>query len=123
MPDIKNIVVGSIIATLIAITPYLFYLHESVPDKKVWNTFLFSYNSGFFESANVAMWVLTGKIIPLFLLFIWFFTCRHWWYHALIVPIIMYAFQTLDTFNKDVEYFDSNQLKYLNYIQKTFGLN
>ena len=109
----KNIVIGSIIATLIAITPYLFYLYESVPDSNIWNTFLFTYNSGYFENANVAMWVLTSKLIPLYLLLLWFFTCRHWWYHTLLVPIAMYSYQTFDTLNKDGEFFDSNQLIYL----------
>ncbi|WP_445736554.1 hypothetical protein [Mariniflexile sp.] len=109
----RNIVFGSIIATLIAITPYLFYLYESVPETRVWNTFLFTYDSGYFDGANVAMWVLTGKLIPLYLLFIWFFTCRHWWYHVLLVPIAMYSYQTFDSINKDIQFFDSNQLMYL----------
>ena len=111
--DNKSIVVGSIVATLIAITPYLFYLYESVPDTKVWNTFLFTYNSGFFESANMAMWLLTGKLIPLFLLFIWFFTCRHWWYHTLLVPIAMYAYQIFVTLRQDIANIDESQLVYL----------
>ncbi|MFB9057680.1 hypothetical protein ACFFU9_13110 [Mariniflexile ostreae] len=110
----KNVVVGSVFATLIAITPYLFYLHESVPDTKDWNTFLFSYNSGYYDSSKVAMWVLTGKIIPLYLMFLWFFTCRHWWYHALLVPIAMYSYQIFEVISKEDEIiFDSNQLIYL----------
>ncbi|MFL1012881.1 hypothetical protein [Flavisericum labens] len=111
--DSRGLVIGSIVATLIAITPYLFYLYESVPDKQVWDTFLFTYNSGFFENANTAMWILTGKIIPLYLLFIWFFTCRHWWYHVLLVPIAMYAYQGFVSLNDDLNYFDSNQLIFL----------
>lgn len=113
LPKQSNIVIGSVVATLIAITPYLFYLHESVPDVQVWDTFLFTYNSGYYESVNLVFWVLTGKILPLYLLFLWFFTCKHWWYHTLLVPIAMYAYQTLDVINRDVEFFDSNQLIYL----------
>ncbi|MFI1743950.1 hypothetical protein [Thalassobellus sediminis] len=109
---------GAIIATLIAITPYLFYLHESVPDVKIWSTFIFgyefTYSSGYYESAGVAIWVLLGKIIPLYLLLLWFFTCRHWWYHTLLVPIAMYAYQISDILNKDNTLnIDSNQLIYL----------
>ena len=89
----KKLITGSIIATLIAITPYLFSLYESVPKQPVWDTFLFTYKSETWEDAYYAMWVLTSKLIPLYLLFLWFFTCRHWWYHALIVPIAMYIFQ------------------------------
>ena len=71
--DNKSIVIGSIVATLIAITPYLFYLYESVPAEKVWDTFLFTYSSLNYNNANVAMWLLTGKLVPVFLLFIWFY--------------------------------------------------
>nr|WP_233192496.1 hypothetical protein [Gaetbulibacter sp. 4G1] len=111
--DKRGLVIGSLLATLIAITPYLFYLYESVPNAKSWDTFFGTYNSGWFESANVAMWVLTGKLIPLYLLFLWFFTCKHWWYHTLLVPIAMYSYQTFDTLNKEVIFFDSGQLIYL----------
>lgn len=109
----KSLVIGSIIATFIAITPYLFYLHESVPQKQIWSTFLFEYNSKSWGDANFAMWVLTGKVIPLFLLYVWFFTCRHWWYHVLLVPIAMYSYQIFDFFNSTIKYIDEFQLIYL----------
>ncbi len=104
---------GSIVATLIAATPYLFYLYESVPDVKKWNTFLFIYESNYYESVFVLAWTLTGKLIPLILLFIWFFTCKHWWYHVLLVPISMYVYQIFTTISDDLKYVDSNQLIYL----------
>ena len=91
----KVILSGSIIATIIALIPYLFYLYEGVPDTQVWDTFLFTYDSKVYESAYVVAWTLSGKLIPLLLLFIWFFTCRHWWYHVLLVPIIMYSYQII----------------------------
>ena len=91
--DKKSLIVVSIVATIIAATPYLFFLYESVPDVQVWNTFLFTYDSKYYGSVLTVAWTLTGKIIPLFLMLIWFFTCRHWWYHALIVPIAMFSFQ------------------------------
>ncbi|WP_242093405.1 hypothetical protein [Aestuariivivens sediminicola] len=109
----KNLILGSLIATLVAITPYLFYLYESVPDSKVWKTLLFEYSANHYESAYVAMWFLAGKLIPLYILFLWFFTCKHWWYHTLLVPISMYAYQTFDVINKDAAFVDANQLIYL----------
>lgn len=111
--DKKSIIYGSIIATFIAISPYLFYLHESVPREKTWNTFLFTYNSGFYQDANISMWIFTGKVIPLAFLIIWFFTCRHWWYHALLVPIAMYIYQIIALFNDDTEFIDEFQLIYM----------
>lgn len=109
----KNLVMGSFLATLIAMTPLLFTFYESVPDTPIWDTFLFKYYSGAYNSAQYAMWVLTGKIIPLYLLFIWFFTCRHWWYHALLVPIILYAFQIVKVISVDNNPIDEFQLLYL----------
>ena len=111
--DKKSFIIGSIIATFIASTPYLFYLYEHVPDVPVWDTFLFSYDSKFYGSVLTVAWTLANKVIPLFLLFIWFFTCRHWWYHVLLVPIAMFAFQVFTILNDDLEYVDSNQFLYL----------
>lgn len=111
--DRKSLIIGSIMATLIALTPYLFYLYESVPDTPVWDTFLFSYTSENLQSASVAMWILTSKLIPLYLLLIWFFTCKHWWYHVLLVPIAMYIIQVTILIKDDNAYFDEFQLIYM----------
>ena len=97
---------GSIVATLVAGTPFLFYLYEFVPDTQVWDTIFGQYKSIEYESANVAMWVLAMKAIPLFLSLIWFFTCRHWWYHALLVPIAMFTYQCVIALNFDARYLD-----------------
>ncbi|WP_296313219.1 hypothetical protein [Winogradskyella sp. UBA3174] len=102
----RRAIVGSIIATVIVSTPLLYALHEYVPETKIWKTFLFTYESGVWQEAKYAMWVYTSKIIPLILLTIWFFTCRHWWYHALLVPIIMYAFQAVTSWNSEAGHID-----------------
>lgn len=109
----QELLKGSIVATIVASSPFIFNLYQSVPDVKVWDTFLFSYNSGYYESANVVAWVLMGKLVPLMLLFIWFFTNRHWWYHALLVPIAMYVYGIIDTLNEDLEFAEENQIIYL----------
>ncbi|MBD3862039.1 hypothetical protein IEG06_01155 [Olleya marilimosa] len=112
----RTFILGSIIATCIAATPYIFYFYESVPDKKVWNTFLFTYDSQFYNSAQAGVWTIIGKLTPLYLLIIWFFTCRHWWYHALLIPIIMYIFQLVNVINEDLKYVDKHQFKYLIFL-------
>ncbi|QXP58954.1 hypothetical protein [Olleya sp. HaHaR_3_96] len=109
----RGYVFGLAVAVFIALTPYLYSLYESVPETKVWRTLLFEYNSNHYEDANLAMWVLTGKLLPLILLLLWFFTCRHWWYHALLVPIIMYSYQIIVFFNDELTYIDELQLIYL----------
>ncbi|RKE95318.1 hypothetical protein [Ichthyenterobacterium magnum] len=109
----KNIIFGTLIGIVIATTPYLFTFYESVPDEQVWNTFLFTYNSLYYESVYVLAWTLSNKLIPLFLIFIWFFTNRHWWYHTLLVPIAMYIYQIIVILNDDMQFADTNQLFYL----------
>ncbi len=109
----KDLILGSFIATLLAITPFLFNLYESVPHVKVWDTFLFTYESVYYETMFVLAWTLMNKLIPLFLLFIWFFTCRHWWYHALLVPVALYCYQILIIFNDDLQFMDTKQILYL----------
>ncbi|RIA09797.1 hypothetical protein OE09_1643 [Flavobacteriaceae bacterium MAR_2010_72] len=109
----RSLIIGAVIATLIALTPYYFTLYESVPDTKVWDTFLFTYKSNYYESAFILAWTLTNKVVPLFLIFIWFFTCRHWWFHALLVPIALYIYQIIGVLNDDLKFFDTNQFLYL----------
>ncbi|WGD34592.1 hypothetical protein [Olleya sp. YS] len=109
----KEIVLGSVVATLIALTPFLFNLYKSVPDRKIWNTFLFTYDSKYYESALIMVWTLSGQVIPLFLLLIWFFTSRHWWYHSLLIPIAMYVYQIIETLNSDLYFTDRNLITYL----------
>ncbi|MBU2938611.1 hypothetical protein KO494_03565 [Lacinutrix sp. C3R15] len=108
-----GVILGSIIATIIASTPLLFNLYESVPEIKVWDTYFFTYHSNYYQNIMVLAWTLTGKIVPLFLILIWFFTCRHWWYHALLVPIVMYLFQIFSIINEDITYIDKFQLLHL----------
>ena len=113
----KYLLTGSIIALIIAFSPYLFYLYEVFPDGPVWETSFFIYESKYYESMVAAAWTYLGKLVPLILLLIWFFTCKHWWYHAILVPISMYTFQLITVFYEDVYLqvnpMDTNQLIYL----------
>ncbi|MDT0685636.1 hypothetical protein [Autumnicola psychrophila] len=51
------------------------------------------------------------------LLLIWFFTCKHWWYHVILVPVSMYSYQVVSTVYDDVfidsNFLDNDQLVYL----------
>jgi len=98
----KYLLLGSIIALSIAFSPYLFYLYEIFPSGPVWETSFFTYESVYYEDVLTAAWTYLGKITPLFLLFIWFFTCKHWWYHVILIPISMYSYQIIVTFYQDV---------------------
>ncbi|MFD1096034.1 hypothetical protein [Salegentibacter chungangensis] len=103
------LLLGSLIALSIAFSPYIFYLYEIFPNNRVWENSFFTYESNYYKDVMTAAWTYLGKITPLFLLFIWFFTCKHWWYHVILVPITMYAFQLVIAFYEDV-YIESNVL-------------
>lgn len=109
----KSVIIGSVFATLIAITPFIFYTYEYVPESEIWETWLFTYKSGFYGDAQVGIWSILMKAVPVLLLFIWFFTCRHWWYHTLLVPIAMFTYQIIGALNDDMEYIDEFQLIHL----------
>ncbi|MCT4629167.1 hypothetical protein [Winogradskyella sp.] len=108
----RKVINGSLIATIVAATPFLFYLYEYVPEAKVWETFLFTYESNHFEDASTGIWVLMMKVVPLLLTIVWFFTCKHWWYHALIVPIAMFTFQVVSALSQEL-YMDVLHIIYL----------
>lgn len=109
----KTIFLGSLTATIIGITPYLFYMYESVPETKIWDTFLFTYNSTVYGDIHMVAWTLCGKLIPLLLLTIWFVSCRHWWHHAILIPMIMYIYQIAGFISSDTGFFDEFQLMHL----------
>ncbi len=97
----KNILISSIVALLIAISPYLFYSYIYFPDGKYLDLYFFVYESQYQESIVVASWVAMNKLIPIYLLIIWFFTCKHWWYHMILIPIAMFSFQLFSQINED----------------------
>ncbi|MDO1500520.1 hypothetical protein Q2T40_10305 [Winogradskyella maritima] len=109
----RKILIGSIVATFIAATPFLFYIYEYVPDAERWHTWFGVYESAEYGSANVGIWVLMMKVIPLLLSLIWFFTCRHWWYHVLLIPIAMFSFQCVSALNYDVRFMDELHIIWL----------
>lgn len=113
----SSLLTGSLIAAFIAASPYFFYLYEGFPESQYWETSFFglnlSYESINYKNVNVIAWILFGKLIPLALFLIWFFTCKHWWYHAILVPICMYIFQIFSAFNDDLAFADSVDIYYM----------
>ena len=113
----KSLLTGSLIAAFIVASPYFFYLYEGFPQSKVWETSFFGltlkYESINFEGVDVVAWILFSKLIPFLLFLIWFLTCKHWWYHAILVPICMYLFQIIGTFNDDLAFADSIDIYYM----------
>ena len=56
---------------------------------------------------------MMGKIIPLYLLVLWFLTSKDWWYHILIIPIAMYSFQIFEERFAQDDVIDSENILWL----------
>jgi len=97
--DKLSLIVGGIVVLIIAITPFIFYSYKSFPEGNIWETSFFTLSTGFPSWINFAYFAI-GKIVPLILLFVWFFTCKHWWHWIILVPIAMYAFQLWGIINQ-----------------------
>ncbi|GER60526.1 hypothetical protein ULMA_26340 [Patiriisocius marinus] len=95
----KSLIVGGLLVIIIASTPILFYTYESFPNSTVWETYFFTLETNFPSWINFAYYLI-GKSIPLLLLLIWFFTCKHWWHWIILVPIAMYSFQIWGVLNE-----------------------
>ena len=110
--DKKALVLGGLIVLFIAITPFLFYSYRNLPsDTKVWENFLFTTTTSYY-SVNTFGWFLIGKIIPIYLLLLWFFTCKHWWHWIILVPVAMYIFQLWGIINQSLDV-DEVELLYI----------
>lgn len=107
----RKLFLGGIVVLLIAAIPFLLYAYKSFPDTQVWETSLFSATTGF-ESWFAYAWYLTGKIVPLYILLLWFFTCKHWWHWIILVPIAIYSFQLWGLINESQNY-DEVELYYV----------
>ncbi|MEL6918732.1 MAG: hypothetical protein AAFO99_13495, partial [Bacteroidota bacterium] len=66
-----------------------------------------------FADVSTYIWFLSVKIIPFLLLIIWFFTSRDWWYHILLIPIAMYAFQLFEGLFDGDDYVDTENILWL----------
>ena len=108
----RSILIGSIVAIIIAITPYVFYTYRSFPSGNTLDLSFFVYESKYQESITTVMWLFMAKFVPLVLLVLWFFTCKHWWYHVILIPIAMYAFQIASLLYED-RYLDEVEIYWL----------
>ncbi|KAB8153553.1 hypothetical protein EZY14_009980 [Kordia sp. TARA_039_SRF] len=109
----KSLLTSSIVAIFIAISPYIFYLYQGLPKESTWETSFFTFVSPYQENVYIFGWLLMQKVVPFFLLILWFFTCRDWWYHVILIPIAMYSFQILNVINDEAQTFDEVEIYYV----------
>lgn len=82
----------------IAISPFLYKLYEYIPGatQETVSFLGITIRSHGFADVSTFIWFMMGKIVPLYLLIFWFLTVKSWWYHIILIPIAMYAFQIFE---------------------------
>ena len=88
----------SIMVFFIAISPFLYKLYEYIPEATNSSITILgiTIDSHGFADVSTFIWFMMGKIVPLYLLIFWFLTVKNWWYHIILIPIAMYAFQIFE---------------------------
>lgn len=111
----RRFFIDSLIVLFIILSPFIFKLYEYVPDEEgaTFNILGIVIDDNGFQNLRVYIWFLLGKLVPLSLLVIWFFTCKHWWYHIILIPILMYAFQIFEEVYSDDKYIDTENVLWL----------
>ncbi|WP_452226931.1 hypothetical protein [Lacinutrix cladophorae] len=99
-----------VVALLILVLPFLFYLYKLAPDTPIWDTGWLLIDSGIWESANLYLWLFCTKLLIIISLSIWFVTCKHWWRYVILVPLIIELFK-FSSFYKKSEVID--EIEYL----------
>lgn len=104
----KRLIIGGVIAFLLAITPFLFYLYKYAPDNsKIWETALFTIESKGFSNAQTYIHALFTKITFVIITSLWFLTSKDWWKWAILIPLTMFLFQLLGVINYQEKYIDN----------------
>lgn len=102
---------GGIVVLLIAISPYVLVVYENFPISQDWRFLGIDFTTQY-QTYQHFIWFLTSKTVPLYLLLIWFFTCKHWWHWIILIPIAMYFFQTWGILNQSLN-LDEVELFYM----------
>jgi len=98
---------GSFIILIIVFIPYLLYIHQNIPrDIENYETIFGVIKGGHYIRVQTYIYFLLSKFVPLALLTIWFLTNKHWWVHAIIIPISVYLFQLIMVINDSEDFMD-----------------
>lgn len=111
----KRLLIETFAVFFIIISPFIFKAHQYLSgDPEATITVLgYVFDRNGFADLNTYGWFLLSKIVPFYLLLIWFFTCKHWWYHIILIPAIMYAFQIFEVVYSDGNIVDTKNILWL----------
>lgn len=111
----KKIFIESIFVFFIALSPFLYKIYDYLPEDPEASISFFGLvidNNGF-RDVSMYIWFLMSKIIPLYLMIFWFMTAKNWWYHIILIPIAMYAFQVFEVLFDSDDFVDTENIWWL----------
>ena len=111
----RKIFLESIMVFFIAVSPFLYKLYDYIPNASENSVSFLGITIGSHGFADVStfIWFLMSKIVPLYLLIFWFLTVKNWWYHIILIPIAMYAFQIFEVLYSNDNDIDTENLLWL----------
>ncbi|MEM9361554.1 MAG: hypothetical protein AAGA43_02915 [Bacteroidota bacterium] len=109
----RKLIIEGVLSFLIAITPLLHYFWKYLPEEEELILLGITFTKNGFVDVSHAFYYYLLKITPLILLVIWFVTCKHWWYHAILIPIAMYSFQLFSVISYESGNIDENEILYV----------
>lgn len=111
----KRIFLESFFVFLIIIPPFLFKIPDYLPhEPDATVSFIgITIDNNRFVNVSTYIWFLTTKIVPLYLLILWFLSSKDWWYHIILIPITMYAFQLFEVLYLDDVEVDSKNILWI----------
>ena len=111
----KKIFLESIFVFFIALSPFLYKVYDYLPEDPEATISIFGViidNNGFHD-VSTYIWFLMSKIVPLYLMVFWFMTAKNWWYHIILIPIAMYAFQVFEVVFDSDDFVDTENIWWL----------
>ena len=111
----SRLFIDSIGIFFIIISPFVFKLHQYLTGdpEATMSFFGLIFDRNGFVDLNTYGWFLLGKLVPFYLLIIWFLTCKDWWYHIILIPITMYAFQIFEVVYSEDDIVDTKNIIWL----------
>ena len=92
-----SLLTGSVIIFFIIITPYLLYFYKFInPEITETSTIFGTISAGSHQLIQYYAYYFFAKFVPFLLLIVWFLTNKHWWVHAILIPLSVYLFQMIN---------------------------
>ena len=80
-----------IIAIIIIISPFLFYLYTISPKETTrWETLFFVLDLESIElEVDKMLWHISYKTLTIIIFSLWYLTCKHKWKYAILIPLVV----------------------------------